>query len=298
MILSGHITRLSFQGAIMLLLCLDTIGQGRAKNFKTDNDTSATGSELSHHSLFAGTGYGSNMIWLGSTISKNQPYSYGALTYGFSTEFYASFSSVHLTDVNPFLSFHIGSLNWDHVFNSWFDISAGLYRYQVAPSLTTTLFSNFTYTDMTLGFDWRLLYSKISAGALFSNENQAYFQFRNSRYFKTPEFFNDKVNISFDPYINMLFGTLIKTNTSSETSFIITTPSRKWGRYHTITTTSTSYSKKIGLMEVDFGLPVAVNTDILTIEAEASYLLPVHDDPDFPGSRGFIFMLSGFFRIF
>jgi hypothetical protein len=107
----------------------------------------------------------------GSTISQNQSYSYGSISYGLGGEFYASISSVHLQGLDPFLSFHSGSLTYNHVFNSWFDISAGIYRYQVAPSLTETLFSNFTYGDLTLGFDWRLLYSKISAGAL-SNDDQ------------------------------------------------------------------------------------------------------------------------------
>lgn len=299
MISSGYISRFILQSVLILLLCLDVDAQGGAKNSIPESDTSVAGSGgSSKHSLYAGTGYGSNMIWLGSTISKNQSYGYGALTYGFNNEFYASFSSVHLPGNNPFLAFHIASLNYNHVFNSWFDISSGLYRYQVAPSLTNTLFSNFVYGEVTVGFDWRLLYSKISAGGLFSEENQAYFQFRNSRYFKTPDFFNDKVNISFDPYINLLFGSLIEAKTSTETSVIISTPSRKWRMYRYNTSTTTSYSRKFGLMEADFGLPVALNADRMTIEAEVSYLLPMHDDPDFPGSKGFIFMLTGFFRIF
>jgi len=183
------------------------------------------------------------------------------------------------------------------VFNSWFDISAGLYRYQVPASLTDTLFSSFTYADLTLGFDWRLIYSKISAGGLFAGETQAYFQLRNSRYFKTPDFFKGRANISFDPYVDLLFGTLIESTTSTERMVMIPTPSRQWGRFWHSTST-TSYSKKQGLMEVDFGLPVAFNTDHMTIEAEPGYLLPVHADPDYPGSKGFIFQLSVFFRIF
>lgn len=277
---------------------MDISGQGVPIKSKTPEDTSKDESISSRHSFFGGAGYGSNMIYLGSTISQNQPYGYAALSYGFNNELYASFSSVHLSGIDPFLSFHIGSLNYSHVFNSWFDISAGLYRYQVSPSLRSTLFSNFTYADLTLGFDWRLIYSKISAGGLLSEENQAYFQFRNSRYFKTPEFFKSKANISFDPYANLLFGTVIEAKTSTETTFIMSTPSRGWRMYRSATTTTTSYSKKFGLVETEFGLPVAFNMDFMTIEAEVSYVLPVYDDPDFPGSKGFIFMLSGYFRIF
>ncbi len=298
MVFSGYISRAGCISLLLLLLCTDAISQAASKNFTQLNDSSKSESRNSKHSIFAGTGYGSNMIYLGSTISRNQPYGYAALSYGFNNEFYASFSSVHLSGVNPFLPFHIGSLNYNHVFNSWFDISTGVYRYQVARSLADTLFSSFTYADVTLGFDWRLLYTKISAGGLLSDENGIYFQFRNSRYFKTSDFLNDKANISFDPYINLLFGTLIEKRTSTETSVIISTPARKWRKYPRWTTPTVTYAKLFGLMEFDFGVPVAFNTDRMTIEAEPSFVLPLHDDPDFPGSKGFVFMLSGFFRIF
>ena len=298
MIYSGSSSRAGFLSFLMLLSCTHVAAQAGAKNSLQSDDTSKISSLNSKHSFFAGTGYGSNMIYLGSTISQNQPYGYAALSYGFNSEFYASFSSVHLSGVNPFLPFHIGSINYNHVFNSWLDISTGVYRYQVARSLADTLFSSFTYADLTLGFDWRLLYSKISAGGLLSDENAFYFQFRNSRYFKTPDFINDKANISFDPYVNLLFGTLIEERTSTETSVTISTPSRGWRKYRRSTTPTVTYAKIFGLMEVDFGIPVALNTDRFTIEAEPCFVLPLHEDPDFPGSGGFIFMLSGFFRIF
>jgi len=298
MIFSVNIFRTGYLILLLLFLCTDAAPQAGSRNFAQVNDTSKTGSQNTKHSFFAGTGYGSNMIYLGSTISQSQPYGYATASWGFNSEFYASFSSVHLSGVNPFLPFHIGSINYNHVFNSWFDISTGVYRYQVTRSLTDTLFSSFTYADLTLGFDWRLLYSKISAGGLLSDENVFYFQFRNSRYFKTGDFINGKANISFDPYVNLLFGTLIGIRTSNETVVTISTPMRQWRKYRGWTTPTVTYEKIFGLMEVDFGVPVALNTNRMTIEAEPSFVLPLHDDPDFPGSKGFIFMLSGFFRIF
>ncbi|MCK7541752.1 MAG: hypothetical protein MZV63_68120 [Marinilabiliales bacterium] len=69
----------------------------------------------------------------------------------------------------------------------------------MAESLRDTLFSNFTYADATLGFDWRILYSKISVGGLFSDGSQFYLQARNSRYFETPSFAKEKAFFSFDP---------------------------------------------------------------------------------------------------
>jgi len=298
MIAGRKISDRSFWSIIMLLLCLNTEAQFWNRTPVQPGDTIKTDAQRSPHSLFAGAGYGSNLVYLGSTISQNQFYSYASISYGLGGEFYASISSVHLQGLDPFLAFHSGSLTYNHVFNSWFDISAGICRYQVAPSLTETLFSNFTYGDLTLGFDWRLLYSKISAGALFSNDDQAYFQFRNSRYFVTPDFFKGRANISFDPYINLLFGTLIESKTSTNTSVTLSTPSRKWRKYRENPSATTTYSERFGLMDAEFGLPVALNTNLMTIEAEACYVLPAYDDPDFPGSKGFIFMLSAYFRIF
>jgi hypothetical protein len=152
---------------------------------------------------------------MGSTISHNQPFGYTALSYCFNNELYASVSAIHLSNADPFVAFLTGSFNYNHAFNSWFDISTGVYRYQVPTSLTDTILRNFNYGDLTLGIDWRLIHSKISAGALLSDENQSYVQIRNSRYFQTAEFFKKKFHISFDPYINLLTGPLYKVETTT-----------------------------------------------------------------------------------
>jgi hypothetical protein len=294
------ISRFIYHTLFLLLIPLGVLAQTGTKISLHETDTAKTESKVVQHSLYTGTGYGSNMIYLGSTISQNQPYGYGNLTYGYKNQLYASATAVHLSGLNPFLAFYIGALNYSHVFNSWFDLAAGAYRYQVPSSLTDTLFSSFTYGDLTLGFDWKMLYSKLSVGGLFSEENQTYFQFRNSKYFQTPEFLKGKANISFDPYANLLFGTLIEVETSTVTSVEASSPGRKWRLNNTTqgTTISSSSSRKFGIMEIDFGLPVALNTDFMTIEAEVNYVLPLYNDPVYGSPKGFVFMLSGFFRIF
>lgn len=296
---------LNISGKIVYSLCLLAINVSaqEAAPFLNSPDTLNKESKNSLHSLYAGAGFGSNMVYLGSTISQDNPYTYGSITYGFKNEIFASVAAVHLSRLDPYLAFYIGSLNYSHAFNNWFDISAGIYRYEVVPSLEDTLFNSFTYSDLTLGFDWKLLYSKISAGGLFSTENQAFFQLRNSRYFQTPEFFNGKVNISFDPYVNLLFGTLTEVETSTETAYYysISSPYRKWRNSgHVTATTDTiySYSGRFGLLEVDFGIPVAFNTNFMTIEVEPSYVVPFYDDDYYLSTKGFVFNLSIFFRIF
>ena len=104
-------------------------------------------------------------------MSQDNPYGYASVSYGFHNKLFATVSAVHLSAADPLAAFYIGSLSYSHPFNDWFDISAGIYRYQVDPSLTDTLFGSFNYGDLTLGFDWNILYTKISAGALFSEES-------------------------------------------------------------------------------------------------------------------------------
>jgi hypothetical protein len=272
-------------------------------------DTLNLVSEGSRHALYTGVGYGSNMIYLGSTISHNQPFGYTSLSYGFNNEFYASVSAIHLSDINPFLAFYTGSLNYNHVFNSWFDISTGVYRYQVPESLADTILRNFTYGDLTVGIDWRLIYSKISVGALFSNDNQAYFQIRNSRYFQTAEFSKRKLCFSFDPYVNLLAGPRYKLEPTAETNLAAVHTYQNPGSYSQnttsnnsasgyITTTNTTFLREFGLMEIDFGLPVTFSADRIALEAEASYVLLLYNDSYFPGPKGFVFIISGIFRIF
>jgi|WetSurMetagenome_2_1015567.scaffolds.fasta_scaffold00011_62 hypothetical protein len=288
-------------------------------------DTSGLPVKKSVHSMYAGAGYGSNMVYLGSTISGDQPYGFAALSYGFKNSIYVTASAMHLSDLDPFATIITGTLSYSHTFNSWFDISLSGSRYQVPTSLEASLFKSFFYGDITLGLDWRLLYTKISAGYLYMNEGNMYYQLRNSRYFVTPSFFKKKVNISFDPYINVLFGTLseIELDTAIITvnyPFYNSTGNSGNGNgsvngngpgagagtsaatgttaTSTQTITNTLISKKFSAMEIDFGLPVALNTERLTIEAEPGYILPLFDDSGFHGTKGFVFMLNCYFKIF
>ncbi len=197
---------------LILILLPSGIGaQNISETHIPESDTAKSASETNSHALYTGAGYGSNMIYLGSTISQDQPYSYGNITYGFHKKLFASVSAVNLSKFDPLAAFYIGGLSYSHVFNSWFDIAAGVYRYHVDKTLTDTLFNSFNYGDITLGFDWKLIYTKISYGCIISKDPQGYLQINNSRYFQTPEFFNKKANISFDPYVNFLFGTLISS---------------------------------------------------------------------------------------
>jgi len=319
---------------VVFIMGMPQKGMSQSDTTNTITNTEVNELKSSSHSFYTAAGYGSNMIYLGSTLSQNQSYGYGSLIYGFKDAVFASVSAVGLAGQDEFPAFVIGSLSYSHTFNSWFDISAGIYRYQFSKSLIDSLFDNFFYGDITLGFDWRLLYSKISAGSLFSYGKQGYFQLRNSRYFQTPAFTKKKVFFSFDPYVNLLFGSITQIATSTDTITTISYPFLKnisgsgsgktsgngygggmgsgagsgmgSGSGTTTTTpitsqtTSTDYEllSSFGFLEIDFGLPISFNTDRLTIEAEPGYVLPVFDDPVYQSLKGFNFMLSIYFKIF
>ncbi|MCK7536604.1 MAG: hypothetical protein MZV63_39280 [Marinilabiliales bacterium] len=164
--------------------------------------------------LFTGAGYGSNMIYLGSTISQNLPYGYGALSYILGGELSLTGSAFFIPAFGQSApAFGNISMYYSHDFTKWLDISTGVSSYFVRPSLTDTLFSNFNYADIKLGFDWKILYTEVSYGGFLIKDPPSYLQVRNSRYFETPSFLKGKANVSFYPYANLLFGNLIMSET-------------------------------------------------------------------------------------
>jgi hypothetical protein len=273
----------------------NTVAQSLNKT-ETQPDTSSVMEESSIHSVYAGAGYGSNMIYLGTTMSQDHSFGYTSFSYGLMDKFYLSATGYTINDFTPFLAFYSLGLTFNHTFNSWFDISLNLSRYNVAESLKDTLFNSFTYADATLGFDWRILYSKISVGGLMAGESQFYIQTRHSRYFETPSFADDKAFFSFDPYVNLLFARMISIETADGTTTTVSPGYRPWK--NNTQGSSTTYTETFGPMEIDFGLPIAFNYDFFTIELEPGYVLPFYSDTGTTGMKGFLFMASTFFRIY
>jgi hypothetical protein len=273
----------------------NTVAQSLNKT-ETQPDTSSVMEESSIHSVYAGAGYGSNMIYLGTTMSQDHSFGYTSFSYGLMDKFYLSATGYTINDFTPFLAFYSLGLTFNHTFNSWFDISLNLSRYNVAESLKDTLFNSFTYADATLGFDWRILYSKISVGGLMAGESQFYIQTRHSRYFETPSFADDKAFFSFDPYVNLLFARMISIETADGTTTTVSPGYRPWK--NNTQGSSTTYTETFGPMEIDFGLPIAFNYDFFTIELEPGYVLPFYSDTGTTGMKGFLFMASAFFRIY
>jgi len=284
---------------LMLQTALLSLNAQPASGSEASADTTSGTAVSQPHSLYTGTGYGSNMLYLGTTMSQDNGFGYASASYGFRDKLYLTATGYTIGNFKPFTAFYSLGLSFNHAFNSWFDISTGLSRYNVAASLRDTLFSNFTYADATLGLDWRILYSKLSVGGLFAGGSQFYLQTRHSRYFETPSFAGDKAFFSFDPYVNILFGNMVTIETTGGGTETSVSPGyRPWRKYSQSTTPGTYYNETFGLMEINFGVPVAFSYDFFTLEVEPGYVIPLYSDTGSSGTKGFLFMASIFFRIF
>ena len=265
---------------------------------KPANDSSSTEkSPADIHSLYTGIGAGSNMIYLGTSISNNKPFYSASVTYGYRNTLFVSASASHLNETTPYLAFYNLAMNYSHTFNSWFDISSDIAGYKTAESLQDSLFSDFAYINLTTGFDWKLLYTRISFSGIISEENGFYLQVSNSRYFETPEFFKGKALIYFNPDIDILFGNLISVETASGIK----------NMEMPLHSAMPEKNRLIPLIHIpknsdswisQFSLPVTFSYGKFSLEAEASYLLPVYSDPYYPEPKGFTFYLNAFFKIF
>lgn len=280
----------------LLVIQVNALSQSDSLKQNISVNSADSSGKISPHALYSGIGIGSNMIYLGTTISGNKPFGYGALTYGYDNKLYLSASAIHITDLDPYFAFFSGTLSYTHTFNSWFDIAGSISTYQVAPSLTDTLFNSFNYADLTLGIDWRIIYTRLYAGRLMGDEKGTYIQIKNSRYFETPGFGRWRATVSFDPYINILFGTMTKSKTITGTTTVFLPPFKKW-KTRTQTTTDTEYYNEFGLMEIDLGIPVSLNLGKMTIETEAGYIFPFYKDSVYPGAEGFYMLISAYFKI-
>lgn len=294
---SGKYTRVLTFALLVSVLPFRAFSQSDTLSHSRKEHASGTELQTSIHSLYAGVGAGSNMIYLGSTISHDKPFFSTAVTYGYRNSLFVSGSASHLNGVDPFVAFYSLSGSYSHAFSSWFDISAVIAGYKTPESLQQTLFSDFAFINFTTGFDWKLIYTKLSIGELISEDNRGYLQIRNSRYFETPRFIEGKGLISFDPNINILFGELVKTvTTTGVTKFGNSPPFRHFKK--DLNSTIKSYSSRFGLMDFEFSIPVTFSYGNLSIEVEPSYNLPAHTNSSYPTPEGFSFFVNGYIKIF
>lgn len=282
----------------LTLLALSLAGYCQTDTLSTrgKGTDSTNESSVKKASLYAGAGYGSNLIYMGSTISGNLPYYSASLTLGFANNLNISASASHIAKISPFAAFYSMSAGYNHTVNSWFDYSASLAYYMTPESLHETLFNNFAFINLSTGFDWKLIYTKLSFSGLFSKANSGYLQIRNSRYFQTGQLFKGKAFLSFDPNVSLLFGRLVNIETTTGTSKFGNAPPFVQFRKKQTSTIST-YSYVFSMMDTEFSLPVTLNFTNLSVEVETMYILPAYSNNDYPPPKGFSLNITAVIRI-
>ncbi|MGB4291585.1 MAG: hypothetical protein WBJ37_01715 [Bacteroidales bacterium] len=285
--------------SVLLLLTFYVSAESQEPGISQQNEKSGGNEPI--HSFYGGVTYGNNMIYLGTNLSEDKPFYSGTLIYGYKNKVFLSASASHLTAFDPLVSFSSVAATFAHNLNSWFDVSGGVSGFIVNKNLTDTLFSNFVYGNISLGLDWRILYTNISAGGVLSESGSFYLNIKNSRYFETPTFMNGKAYFSLEPYVNLMFGNLTKTTTSEGTTIGVSAPfkpSRQSGQHSSGTSvvTTTYFS----VIEADFGLPVTFNAGNFSLEVEPGYMLPAYNtsSSDVQSPEGFTLLVTLFYRIF
>ncbi len=154
--------------AICIVLPSVAFGQSDTLSHSSKESPVSDASVEKNHSLYTGLGAGSNMIYLGTSISDNKPFYAASVTYGYKNALFASASAAHLNQTSPYIAFYNFAGNYSHAFNSWFDISADIAVYKTSRPLQDSLFSDFGYLNLTTGFDWKILYTRISFSEIVS----------------------------------------------------------------------------------------------------------------------------------
>jgi hypothetical protein len=299
------------------------------ENDGTEQDSSLLSGKVSKHLLYTAEGIGSTPLFPGSSVNQNQAFSYASILYGFNNELFVSTSAFKLLSSDYPADFCSYSINYTYSLTRWFDLSFTASQIRFINNIKDSLFSSFVYADINTGFSYKFWHTYISSSGLFSGSSQYFFQFKNSVYLQTTPFLRGKVFLSFNPYINMLFGSYFKSKTTIVTTPIITYdtisvsvsggtgtdltgdriyagsagtstgPTTMMNSSTTLVTSSeTTYSKVSGLMEISMGLPVAINFRRLTFEAEAGYVIPEYSNALMPVSKGFVFMFSAYIKVF
>jgi len=291
-------------------------------------DSVSSGAEtIKKHSFYSMTGYGSTAIYPGSTLEGSQKLALGSLIYSYRNKFFVSIGSIDLINngipadyINPSLIYTLNP-------TKWLDISVTGSAFRVNSKYADSLRQNFTLADITTGLNAGFMKTDISFSWLYSDRSNFFIQIRNSKYFQTRTFLNNRLSFSFNPYVKLLAGTHYRSvnESISSTNIVIDTiavvlpvnqqttdnngnrtmndPSLNYTtviNQSAITTTSvvTTLKNRFGLMEISAGIPVSINFRRVSVEAEAGYVLPAYSDELVPRPKGFIFMVTGLIRLF
>lgn len=246
--------------------------------------------ENSNHSLVLGSGYGSNLRFSGIKLLENQSYLSTDLTYTYNNLIMANVALYHLPGIQPAIAFYDFSLGISHTFNSWFDASLTLSRYNTADQLKETFFDDANYLSLAAGFDWRLLYTNVAYSAMLSSDSQHYLKIANSHYYQIKQLWEGEGQLWIDPSFNFILSNYYEEKTTLVKS---NKPTQGGGGVSEVV----EYSKVFGLTELELSLPMAFDFRNTTLEVNPYYSFVVKKDAIFPSSSGFCLLVNLYIKL-
>ncbi|MFN3556198.1 MAG: hypothetical protein ACK4VN_09575 [Bacteroidales bacterium] len=254
-------------------------------------DTSSQVKAPSSISLFAGTGYGSDLMYTVSSLSDHQPFVSSDVMIAWKRSLWAAATLYHLPGINITIPLYDLSAGFRHTFNKYFDVAISISSYQSANNLDDPYFGSFHFMRISGGFDWQWVYTRATLGNILGEQAGIYFYLRNSRFFATPDLGTSASYFSFDPNINILFG-------NSTQIVPVQRPHRPGQGNPNLPHQGTTTTKDVfGWLQMEISVPTAFNYQKLTIEAEPLYLIPLQNQEDINTNKGFHFFINMIFRI-
>lgn len=246
------------------------------------------------HQFFGGAGFGSDLIYYGTSVSGNQPYYSAELIYAWDKGLWASAGFFHLPGKKPFFSFIDLSAGYSYVFNQVFDAGLSVSRYHGGENIDTTFYSDYTFLSARLGVDWLVLYTNITPGWLLAEENSFYLMVDNNHFFKTPTFGKKGCYVTFNPGASLLFGTYAWLRQYQRQGGGGQGPG-PGGNHYTVTTTVTG--EDFRLLDLQFSLPVEFFREPLSLAFEPAYFLNFIDTESGGTEGRFFFTLGLYYHI-
>jgi hypothetical protein len=249
----------------------------------------------SAHKLFAGTGYGSDLVYDGSVQSFNQPYFSADLYYVYKSRLWASVVAYNLPGQASFIPMADFSVGYNYVLDDNFDFSVSLSNYRTSAHIKQTIHDNFSYLRLKGGFDWYYLYTTLSLGTLFAETNDWYIYLRNSKFFRTDDLGSKEAYISFDPSLSLVFGT-----SSWYETIVVDSPGKIPGKPGgSGNTTQTEVARTaMDFVKMELSVPVSFNIRKFSLEADAVYLIPRKQAYGIERKEGLYFFMSAYVRVF
>lgn len=276
--------------AIIILLGLLIIKSNKVSAFNTSHnsdtvyqkaDTIIQNNKTSL--LLLGFTYGNNSSYLGRFQNARLPYISTDITYRHKSGLWISALAFDIQNSTTFID-EIDLLGgWNFDLSKKIDGSIYYSRYFIKPESELIKASVANAINGYVGFDYNILYSRLTVAHIFGETSDFFMIMDHSRYLEWEKVFHKEDYFSVEPKISMILGTqsfveshLIR-NTSPVSSPVITPkgPGRPSGST-TDNQSEETIVKKFNVISYEISIPISYTFKKFTIEVSGRYSIPVN----------------------